>query len=84
MHFFPPEPVVDVSGSSTSTIAVKFTYRQRWEDVVQAFWDLTQPDWERTGHSLGLASNRLATPPSGTSCHAGLRLSKVWRQRRRS
>ena len=65
--FFPPEPVADLSGSSTSSIAVKFTYRQRWEDVVQAFWDLTSPDWERTGHSLGLADSRLATPPSGTT-----------------
>ena len=65
--FFSPEPAVAMSGASSIALTVKFTYRHPWEEVVQAFWDVTQPDWERNGHTLGLAASRLATPPSASS-----------------
>ena len=74
LSFFPPEPAIDISGASSSTLTVRFTYRHRWEECVQAFWDISQPDWEQTGHSLGLNTSRptsLVPPtPSGSSSTA--------------
>ena len=32
------------TGASTSTLTVRFTYRHEWQQVVAAFWSITQPD----------------------------------------
>ena len=83
--FSPPEPAIDISGAASTTLTVRFTYRHRWEDCVQAFWDISQPDWEQTGHSLGLNTSRPAplapvTPSASSSSSAGVPPSPSFRR----
>ena len=85
LRFFPPEPAIDIAGASSSTLTVRFTYRHPWEDCVQAFWDVSQPDWEQTGHSLGLATSRPSpvlpfTPSAASSAAAGILPSPSFRR----
>ena len=83
LSFFPPEPALDISGAMSSTLTVRFTYRHSVEECMQAYWDISQPDWEQTGHSLGLNTSRPAPPIPATpsaSSSAGMPPSPSFRR----